>query len=97
MPIHQDDGKNGPRLNGEVKHLGALIVKAQQGARQNEVSGGGNRQKFSQTFHHAHDGGFDQQCNVHAGILVKKSIIGEPSGLNLTPLEHSRQATGDAD
>jgi hypothetical protein len=27
LPVHQDDGKNGPGLDGDVKHLGLGIVK----------------------------------------------------------------------
>jgi hypothetical protein len=46
-------------LNGDVEHLGLLVVKAQQGTREDEVAGGRNRQKLGQPFHHTHDGRFE--------------------------------------
>ena len=66
LPIHQDDGKDGARLDGNIEHLGLGIVKTQERARKNQVTGGGDGQKLGQPLHHTHDGGLDQQNNVHA-------------------------------
>jgi hypothetical protein len=65
LPINNDDGEDGTGLDGDVKHLGFLIVKTQQCARQNEVTSGRDRQKFGQTFDHTHDSGFQQQREIH--------------------------------
>ncbi|OIQ70881.1 hypothetical protein GALL_475050 [mine drainage metagenome] len=39
LPVNQNHRKNGTRLNGNVKHLGLVIVKAQQGPGQNQMPG----------------------------------------------------------
>ena len=67
LPVNQNHRKDGTGLDGDVKDLGLLIVKTQQCARQNQVTRGRNGKKFRQAFNNAHDGGFDQQCNVHRG------------------------------
>ena len=67
LPVDQNHGKDGASLNGNVKHLGLVIIKTQQRARQNEVAGRRNRKELGQSFNDAHDGGFNQQCNVHKG------------------------------
>ncbi|MBP8146736.1 MAG: hypothetical protein KAX94_01265, partial [Acidovorax sp.] len=45
----------------------------------------GDREKFGQSFHHTHDGGLDQQNNVHA-IAPFDQIKRELSGAS--PLMH---------
>jgi predicted nucleic acid-binding protein len=75
LPIDQNHCKDGARLNGNVKHLGLVVVKAEQRARQNQMPRRRNRQKLSQTFHHAHDGSFEQQNNIHSKSLSVGAII----------------------
>jgi hypothetical protein len=65
FPIHNDDGEDGAGLDGNVKDLGFLVVKAQQGTRKDEVTGGRDGQKLGQTFHDAHDSGFQKQHEIH--------------------------------
>ena len=69
LPIHQDDGKDGTGLDGNIEHLGLGIVKTQQRPRQNQVAGGRDGKKLGQSLHHAHDGGLDQQNDIHAQFL----------------------------
>ena len=52
LPVDQDDGENGPGLDGDVEHLGLVIVKSQQGPRQNQVAGGRDGQKLGQALDH---------------------------------------------
>ena len=70
--------KDGPGLDGDVKHLGFFIVKTEQGTRQDEVTRGRNGQKFGQTFHHAHHGGFEQEGQVHGVPSSKKGELSAP-------------------
>ena len=63
-PVLNPDSKPFPGLDGNVKHLGLVVVKAQQGPGQNQMPGTGNRQKLRQPLDHAHDDGFQQQCNI---------------------------------
>ena len=39
LPVHQNHRKDGAGLDGDVKHLGLVVVKTQQAARQDEVAG----------------------------------------------------------
>ena len=65
LPVHQDHRKDGAGLNSDVKHLGLVVVKAEQAARQNQVTGGRDGQEFGQSFDDTHEGGFEKQCNIH--------------------------------
>ena len=69
FPIHNDDGEDRAGLDGNVKDFGFLVVKAQQGSREDEVTGGRNGQKLGQTFHDAHDSGFQKQHEIHGVSL----------------------------
>ncbi len=65
LPVHQDHREDRAGLDGDVEHLGFGIVKPQQGARQNQMAGGRNGQELGQSLDDPHDGGLDQQYNVH--------------------------------
>ncbi len=69
MPHHR---QNGAALNRDFKHLGLVAHPAQQAGGENEVAGGGNRQKFGEALdqaeNHHHDGGM----RVHADPCDKR-------------------------
>jgi hypothetical protein len=67
LPVDQDDRKDGAGLDRDVENFGFFVVKTEQRAGQNQVACRGDGKEFGQAFNDAHDGGFDQQCNVHAG------------------------------
>jgi len=61
LPVDQDHREDRTGLDGDVEDFGLVVVKAQQASSQDQVPSGRNRQKFGQSFDHAHDGGFDEQ------------------------------------
>src|SRR5574343_393664 len=95
LPVHQDDGKDGPGLDGDVKDLGLGIIKTQQGSRQDQVARGGYGKKLGQALDHTHDGGLDQQYDVHArpcSINAKARIMS--AGSRPAPANDHSSLTG---
>ncbi len=66
LPVHQDHGQDGARLDGDVEDLGLLVVEAEQRAGQDQVAGAGDGKKLGEPFDDAHDRGLHQQNDVHA-------------------------------
>ena len=64
FPIDQDHRKDGAGLDRNLKHLAFVIRKAQQGARQNQMPGGGDGQKLGDPFDHTHDRPVDQYRHI---------------------------------
>ena len=54
-PIENNHGKDRPRLDCDIEDCPAARVISQQLGRQNEVTGGGYREKFGQTLDNAED------------------------------------------
>ncbi|MNZ96676.1 hypothetical protein D3C78_1158820 [compost metagenome] len=69
LPIHQDHREDRAGLDGDVEHLGFFALEAQQRARKNQMTSGRNGQELGQAFDHAHEGGLDQQYDIHRDVL----------------------------
>ena len=69
LPVHQDHREDRAGLDGDIKDLGLLVIKPEQRASQNQMPGAGDRKEFGQALDDAHDGGLDQQEDVHARSL----------------------------
>jgi hypothetical protein len=77
------------------KTLAFASSKPEQGPRQDQVAGGGNRQKLGQAFDHTHDGRLDQQYDVHArpcSINAKARIMS--AGSRPAPANDHSSLTG---
>ena len=65
LPINNDHRQDGAGLDGDVKNLGFLVVKAQQSPREDKVASGRDGQKLGQTFHDAHHCSLQKQREIH--------------------------------
>ena len=88
LGIERDDRQDGAGLDHHLEQLDLLAMQSKQRAREDQVAGGGDRQEFGEAFDHPHQGGLDQQCNVHeTGRRASKPGI--VPGVQRRPTRHS--------
>jgi hypothetical protein len=89
LPVDDDDRQDGAGLDRDVEDLGLGVVHAEQRARQDQVSGGRDRQKLGQALDDAHHGRLGQQHCIHAYSYQERGLSPPPAAPRRRSFTHN--------